>query len=69
MGNEHRLHARCGGENLEGAHHVEGGEPGVEQVGDLHDFSVWPTRVTHKDTLLTMSAIAGRAYCGGMDTP
>ena len=29
-------------EDLEGADHVEGAEPGVEQVGDQHVFSVWP---------------------------
>ena len=29
-------------ENLEGPDHVDCGEPRVEQVGDLHVFSVWP---------------------------
>ena len=33
------------------------GEPGVEQIRDLHPFSVWPGPDGHKDTFLTMSAI------------
>ena len=67
-GHEHALHAGCGSENLEGADHVEGGEPGVEQVGNHHVFSVWPARATHKDTLLTMSATAPAAYRQAMDS-
>ena len=66
-GHEHALDARCGGEDLEGAHHVQRGEPGVEQVGNLHDFSVWPGLSSHKDTSLTMPAPPA-AYRRRMDT-
>ena len=62
------LDAGCGSEDLEGSHHVQRGEPGVEQVGDLHDFSVWPRRHGHKDTSLTMSATASAAYRRHMDS-
>jgi hypothetical protein len=55
-GHEDALHAGCGREDLERAHHIESGEPGVKQIRDLHLFSVWPRRDGHKDTLLTMSA-------------
>jgi hypothetical protein len=43
------------------------GEPGVEQMGDVHVFSVGLCGVTHQDTLLTMSATASQAYRRPMD--
>ena len=58
----------CAGQDLEGADHVEGGEPGVEQVGNQHASSVWPGPGTHKDTLLTIPATAPAAYRRPMDS-
>ena len=59
-GHEHALDAGRGCKNLERADHVEGAEPGIENVGDQHVSSVWPPSGTHKDRLLTMSATAPR---------
>ena len=67
-GHEHVAGAGCGSEDLEGPDHVQCGEPGVEQVGDLHVFSVGPQRAGHQDRLLTMSATASQAYRRHMDS-
>ena len=67
-GHEHAADARCGGQDLEGSHHVKCGEPGVEQVDNPHVFSLGPRGATHQDTLLTMSATAFQAYRRHMDT-
>ena len=61
-GYEHVAGAGCGSQNLEGPDHVQCGEPGVEQVDDLHLFSVGPHRADRQDRLLTISATASQAY-------
>ena len=66
VGHEHRLDPGCGGQNLERSHHIEGGETGVENQGDLHEFSLWASPRCGKDALLTIPATTEPAYAARM---